>query len=247
MPRALTRITFGDGLQTDATFSPDGRFIAYASDRGGHFNIWVQSVAGGDPVQVTKSDASDTQPDWSPDGSTIVFRSERDGGGIYLVPALGGAGAQAHLVWRASEVARRRHVDLAPHRPQPRHGRRPRAAVHDDGRRTRHAGGACGPVPDDRRMALGRRSGRTAASRRPARVRSTGRASSPSTGAASRSSSRRNRRACRSSSGADRSACVFTGTRPPPRCTSSRASTPSRTSGASRSIRRRSTGCRPSA
>jgi Tol biopolymer transport system component/predicted Ser/Thr protein kinase len=91
MPRALTRITFGDGLQTDATFSPDGRLIAYASDRGGHFNIWVQSVAGGDPVQVTKSDTSDTQPDWSPDGSTIVFRSERDGGGIYLVPALGGA------------------------------------------------------------------------------------------------------------------------------------------------------------
>ena len=50
----------------------------------------MQSVAGGNPVQVTKSDASDTQPDWSPDGSTIVFRSERDGGGIYLVPALGG-------------------------------------------------------------------------------------------------------------------------------------------------------------
>jgi serine/threonine protein kinase/Tol biopolymer transport system component len=90
MPRALTRITFGDGLQTDATFSPDGSFIAYASDRGGHFNIWVQSVAGGDPVQVTRSDAPDTQPDWSPDGSTIVFRSERDGGGIYLAPALGG-------------------------------------------------------------------------------------------------------------------------------------------------------------
>jgi len=89
-PRALTRITFGEGLQTDATFSPDGRFIAYASDRGGHFNIWVQSVAGGDPVQVTKSDASDTEPDWSPDGSTIAYRSERDGGGIYLVPALGG-------------------------------------------------------------------------------------------------------------------------------------------------------------
>ena len=50
----------------------------------------MQSVSGGDPVQVTKSDASDTQPDWSPDGSTIAFRSERVGGGIYLVPALGG-------------------------------------------------------------------------------------------------------------------------------------------------------------
>jgi eukaryotic-like serine/threonine-protein kinase len=89
--RPLTRLTSSPGLQTDVTFSPDGRFIAYASDQGGNFDIWVQPVAGGgDPVQVTKSPAPDTEPDWSPDGSRIVFRSERDGGGLYLVPALGG-------------------------------------------------------------------------------------------------------------------------------------------------------------
>lgn len=89
--RTLTRLTSAPGLQTDATFSPDGRFIAYASDQGGNFDIWVQPIAGGgDPVQVTKSPAPDTEPDWSPDGSRIVFRSEREGGGLYLVPALGG-------------------------------------------------------------------------------------------------------------------------------------------------------------
>ena len=33
--RPLTRLTFDDGLQTGATWSPDGRFIAYSSDRGG--------------------------------------------------------------------------------------------------------------------------------------------------------------------------------------------------------------------
>ena len=41
-------------------------------------------------MQVTKSPAHDLEPRWSPDGSTIAFRSDRDGGGIYLVPALGG-------------------------------------------------------------------------------------------------------------------------------------------------------------
>jgi eukaryotic-like serine/threonine-protein kinase len=92
--RKLTRLTFGSGLQTDVTFSPDGRFIAYASDRAGNFDIWVQSVGGGNPVQVTQSPAQDTQPDWSQDGSTLVFRSERDGGGIFLVPALGGVERQ---------------------------------------------------------------------------------------------------------------------------------------------------------
>ena len=88
--RTLTRLTFGSGLQTDVTWSPDGRFIAYASDRTGNFDIWVQPVGGGDPVQVTRSAEQDRHPDWSPDGSSLVFRSERDGGGLFLVPALGG-------------------------------------------------------------------------------------------------------------------------------------------------------------
>jgi serine/threonine protein kinase/Tol biopolymer transport system component len=93
-PHNLTRLTIGAGLQTDVTFSPDGRFIAYASDRSGNFDIWVQPVAGGDAVQITRSPAEDTQPDWSPDGSTLVFRSERDGGGLFAVPALGGVERQ---------------------------------------------------------------------------------------------------------------------------------------------------------
>jgi Tol biopolymer transport system component len=76
------------------TFSPDSRFIAYSSDRLGNADIWVQPVGGGDPVQVTRSPAQDTQPAWSPDGSSLVFRSERDGGGLYIVPALGGVERQ---------------------------------------------------------------------------------------------------------------------------------------------------------
>jgi len=92
--RPLTRLTFDPGLQTDATFSPDGRSIAYASDRAGNFDIWVQSLDGSAARQLTKSTAQETEPAWSPDGKVIVYRSERDGGGLFVVPAQGGAERQ---------------------------------------------------------------------------------------------------------------------------------------------------------
>src|SRR5437764_5852797 len=66
--RTLTRLTFDDGLQIGATWSPDGRFLAYSSNRGGKFDIWVQQVSGGDPVQITKGPGRNWQPDWSSDG-----------------------------------------------------------------------------------------------------------------------------------------------------------------------------------
>jgi serine/threonine protein kinase len=89
-PLTLSRLTFEDGLQSQPTWSPDGRFIAYTSDQSGNFDIWVQPVAGGRAVQVTTDPATDWQPSWSADGNTLAFRSEREGGGIFVVPALGG-------------------------------------------------------------------------------------------------------------------------------------------------------------
>ena len=86
----LLRLTFDSGLQREPTWAPDGRMFAYSSNRSGNFEIWVQSVEGGNPVPIANDPATDWQPDWSPNGSQIVFRSERGGGGLFVVPALGG-------------------------------------------------------------------------------------------------------------------------------------------------------------
>jgi Tol biopolymer transport system component/DNA-binding winged helix-turn-helix (wHTH) protein len=95
--RALTRLTFDDGLQFGATWSPDGRYIAYSSDRGGKLDVWVKQVSGGDPIQITKGKGNNWQPDWSPDGRYIAYRSEDGAGGLFVIPALGGAGLERRI------------------------------------------------------------------------------------------------------------------------------------------------------
>ena len=88
--RAMGRVTSDAGLQIGATWSHDAHLVAYSSDRSGNFDIWIQPLGAGNPIQVTHHPAHDWQPDWSPDDNNIVFRSERDGGGLYIVPAFGG-------------------------------------------------------------------------------------------------------------------------------------------------------------
>jgi len=86
----LRRLTFEPGLQTGPSWSPDGRSIAYASDKSGNYDIWNRNITDDTLVQLTSSPAHDTEPAWSPDGESIVFRSERDGGGLFIVSARGG-------------------------------------------------------------------------------------------------------------------------------------------------------------
>ena len=88
----LERLTYDAGLTTTPSVSPDGNFVAYASDRAGKgdLDIWLQRATGGEPLRLTDDPADDGTPDFSPDGSQVLFRSERDGGGAYIVPALGG-------------------------------------------------------------------------------------------------------------------------------------------------------------
>jgi Tol biopolymer transport system component len=91
-PPQMRRVTFDSGLTTDPALSPDGKLLAYASDRatGQNLDIWLQHLGGGEPVRLTSWDSDEQEPDFSPDGARIVFRSSRDGGGIYVVPVLGG-------------------------------------------------------------------------------------------------------------------------------------------------------------
>ncbi len=69
----------GSGEDTMPAWSPDGKQIAFISNRSGHRNVWVMNADGSQPVNITRSAADDWTPCWSPDGSQLAFASNRDG------------------------------------------------------------------------------------------------------------------------------------------------------------------------
>jgi len=71
------RITSGSGDKTDASFSPDGKWIVYSSDESElkHANLFIIESDVGSPVRLTQYDGYDGAPSWSPDGRWIAFES----------------------------------------------------------------------------------------------------------------------------------------------------------------------------
>ena len=77
--QGVRRLTDGPGGDMKPAWSPDGRRIAFYSDRDGNEEIYVADADGRNQRRLTFSPGNDSEPSWSPDGSRIVFTSERDG------------------------------------------------------------------------------------------------------------------------------------------------------------------------
>jgi hypothetical protein len=69
----VERVTDDDALDTGPAWTPDGRFLLFASDRGGIFNLYAWESATGAVKQVTNVELGAFEPDVSADGKTIAF------------------------------------------------------------------------------------------------------------------------------------------------------------------------------
>ena len=88
------RVTVRNGVDTTPALSPDGRSLAFASDRTGALEIYVVGrTPGAREVAVTSDGGQNVQPAWSPDGAWLAFHS-RKRRGIWVVPSTGGAARQ---------------------------------------------------------------------------------------------------------------------------------------------------------
>ncbi len=77
---------------TNPSYSPDGKRIAFASNRTGNFEIWVCGSDGAHATQLTTLGATESgSPRWSPDGRKVVFDSDKEGFfNIYTIDSDGG-------------------------------------------------------------------------------------------------------------------------------------------------------------
>ena len=101
-------LTSGIAWDMQPRYSPDGKWIAFTSDRSGGDNVWVVTRDGKNPVQVTKeSFRLPNSPAWTPDSQYIAARKHFTGtrslgaGEIWLYHRSGGEGLQ--MTKRANE------------------------------------------------------------------------------------------------------------------------------------------------
>jgi imidazolonepropionase-like amidohydrolase/Tol biopolymer transport system component len=94
-------LTSGVAWDMQPRFSPDGKRIAFTSDRSGGDNVWVMGRDGSKPTQVTKETFRlPNSPVWSPDGEFLAVRKHFTGtrslgaGEIWLYHRSGGEGLQ---------------------------------------------------------------------------------------------------------------------------------------------------------
>lgn len=73
-PRRLTAHVARDIMPR---FSPDGRWIAFTSNRYGNNDVFIVSAEGGEPKQLTWHSGDDQAMNWSPDGKEVLFTSNR--------------------------------------------------------------------------------------------------------------------------------------------------------------------------
>src|SRR5437588_1613352 len=75
--RNVHRLTVNRARDVYPRFSPDGKWIAFSSDRNGNLDVYIIPSAGGTVKQLTFNSADDSVLGWTPDGSSVLFSSSR--------------------------------------------------------------------------------------------------------------------------------------------------------------------------
>jgi Tol biopolymer transport system component len=85
----LKRLTTEMGYDAEGAYSPDGKLIAFCSDRDGDPDLYVMDADGGNVRQLINEPGYDGGPFISPDGRWVIYRSDRKKEGFLQIHAIG--------------------------------------------------------------------------------------------------------------------------------------------------------------
>src|SRR3954470_16909254 len=101
----VQRITDNGAREIYPRFSPDGRWIAFSSNRYGNYDVFVVPSTGGTPLRLTYHTGTDDVVGWTRDSQQVIFRSARGDGAfptvavLYQIPAGGGMEKPLPVDW----------------------------------------------------------------------------------------------------------------------------------------------------
>jgi tricorn protease len=99
------RVTDNTAREVFPRFSPDGKWIAFSSNRYGNYDVFVVSTAGGAPQRLTYHTGTDDVVTWTRDSQNVIFRAARGDGAfpsvatLYQIAVNGGQEKPLPLDW----------------------------------------------------------------------------------------------------------------------------------------------------
>ena len=100
----VVRLTSTPAVERDPHFSPDGKSIAFTSNRSGGNAVYIVPVEGGNPTRLTWHPSASSARGWTPDGKKVLYASTRETAPtsyerLWTVPVEGGPSTLLTAQW----------------------------------------------------------------------------------------------------------------------------------------------------
>ncbi len=101
------RLTSTPAVESDPYFSPDGKWLAFTSNRSGNTAVYIVPATGGEPTRLTWHPSPSKARGWTPDGMSVLFASSRNTAPsgydrLWTIPVDGGPAALLSSQWATS-------------------------------------------------------------------------------------------------------------------------------------------------